>query len=259
MSEILSLALVGGASMVPPVLYLVWVRGWEVCRRESLKDLYKALAIGGTFSVLLAIMMSTVFNTLFYGLFRIVIPVPMEMEADLGLLISVVLVAPLVEEPAKLIGLGLMKGKIRELEDGLVYGMATGFGFALTENIIYGWEELLYGGLLSGLALVAFRSALSSFLHASATAVSGLGLSKWVVTGLSGGRATLLNAMPYLGAAIALHATYNSLSSSSILFGPNLAAGILSLMIVPLVYSVLNKIRRMTKDLDRRFPCIEFQ
>lgn len=243
-----SLVVILAASAVPAIIYVIWVRGWEVCNREELGDLYRALAIGATYAVALAVIVSTAFNALFFGIFRAVISAPIEMHADLALLFSVLVVAPAVEESIKLSGFRFIAGKIRELEDGLIYGMAIGFGFALTENAIYGWEQYLSGGIEAGLALVAVRSALSSFLHASSTAIAGYGISRSLVNG-SG------SVLPYLGAAILLHATFNFLSSSSIFFGSTVATWLLTLMLVPLVYLVVVMIRRYAGYLDRREPC----
>ena len=53
------------------------------------------------------------------------------------LLLSVI-IAPIIEELSKALGLRLIKNQIFELEDGLIYGAVAGFGFAATENLIYG-------------------------------------------------------------------------------------------------------------------------
>ncbi len=242
------------ASALPPLAYLVWVRGWEICNREELKDLYRALAVGATYTVFFALIVSTAFNAIFFGLFRMIIVVPIEMQADLALFTSVLVVAPLVEESVKVTGFRFILGKVREVEDGMIYGMALGFGFALTENVIYGWEQALAGGLASGIALVAVRSALSSFLHASATSIAGLGVSRSLIS--NRGRVRLLEVLPYLSASIGMHALFNFLSSSSLLFGPTAATGLLTLMLAPLVYLVLMRIRKYAALLDRMDPCI---
>ncbi|MEN3035699.1 MAG: PrsW family glutamic-type intramembrane protease [Candidatus Methanosuratincola sp.] len=254
MPEIFDLSIILVASAIPPLAYLVWVRGWEICNREELKDLYRALAVGATYTVFFAVIVSTAFNAFFFGLFRVVFLVPIEMQADLALFTSAIVVAPLVEELIKVTGFRFILGKIREIEDGMIYGMAIGFGFALTENVIYGWEQALAGGIASGLVLVAFRSALSSFLHASATAIAGLGVSRYLITNKGGNR--LLDLAPYLAAAIGMHALFNFLSSSSLLFGSTATTGLLTLMLVPLVYLVLVRIRRYAALLDKESPCI---
>lgn len=254
MPEIFDLSIILVASAIPPLVYLVWVRGWEICNREELKDLYRALAIGATYTVFFAVIVSTAFNSFFFGLFRMVILVPVEMQADLALFTSVIVVAPLVEEFIKVTGFRFILGKIREIEDGMIYGMAIGFGFALTENVIYGWDQALAGGLASGLALVAVRSALSSFLHATATAIAGLGVSRSLLA--NKGSMRLLDLAPYLAGAIGMHALFNFLSSSSLLFGSTAATGLLTLMLVPLVYLVLMRIRRYATILDKEAPCI---
>lgn len=91
-----------------------------------------------------------------------------------------ILVAPVVEE--------LMKGvflfwtvrdrRFDNITDGVVYGMAIGLGFGMTENFLY-----FYGATTAGewVFLVIIRTLFTAVMHAMATGVFGafMGLTKF--------------------------------------------------------------------------------
>jgi len=121
-------------------------------------------------------------------------------------------VGPLIEEITKALGILLVVVLSREFDnptDGLVYGTATGLGFAVTENALY---TALGTGILAPqqtIVMIVARTAASAGIHALASATFGgcLGfayLSRnrwargwWFVGGLA--------------SAIALHAGWNLL------------------------------------------------
>jgi RsiW-degrading membrane proteinase PrsW (M82 family) len=82
--------------------------------------------------------------------------------------------APIVEELLKALPLFLLlhRGRMTYLVDGAIYGFASGTGFAVAETLVYlqqhGWP----------LELSIARSCSTALLHASATAMVGLGLGK---------------------------------------------------------------------------------
>src|SRR3712207_3352311 len=85
------------------------------------------------------------------------------------------LIAPLVEEPLKalaLIALFLfMRHEFNGVLDGIVYGALIGFGFAMSENMLY---YLANPEQLAPLWLL--RSVLFGFNHAFFTSIVGIGL-----------------------------------------------------------------------------------
>jgi RsiW-degrading membrane proteinase PrsW (M82 family) len=106
--------------------------------------------------------------------------------------------APLLEELAKSIGIVLIAWRSREFDnatDGIVYGAATGLGFAATENAAY----CLAGAAtdVDLLSLVVQRVVASAGLHALASSAfggfvgaaslmrAGLRRASWVVVGFA--------------------------------------------------------------------------
>lgn len=117
------------------------------------------------------------------------------------------LIAPLVEEPLKalaLIALFLfVRREFNGVLDGIVYGALIGFGFAMSENVLY---YLANPEQLAPLWLL--RSVLFGFNHAFFTSIVGIGLGlvrldqrRWL------GYAVLPGA---LALAIAIHALHNA-------------------------------------------------
>lgn len=138
-------------------------------------------------------------------------------EPDLiaGALLPVV-VAPIVEEPAKAIFLLaiLWSRHFDNMTDGFVYGAAAGLGFGMTENFLY------FVGVSSDVVTwsgtVLIRTFYSAVMHATASAIVGaaLGFARFrhpVVLFLSG----LLG----LALAIGVHALWNGLLTTEHLVG----------------------------------------
>jgi RsiW-degrading membrane proteinase PrsW (M82 family) len=119
---------------------------------------------------------------------------------------------PLIEEFTKAFGIVLVVVLSKEFDnptDGVVYGTASGLGFAVTENVLY---ATVGSGILPAdatLALIIGRTAMSAGIHALASAIFGgcLGYAylsrsrvergSWVLGGMVG--------------AVALHAGWNLL------------------------------------------------
>ena len=124
-------------------------------------------------------------------------------------MILLVVIAPIVEELSKALGLRLMKKNILEIEDGLIYGAASGFGFAATENLIYGtrfWDE----GIVVIISLLYLRTVGSSLLHASSTALTGYGYANKVIK-----KHSILKVIPYIILAIIIHSIFNLFAFSA--------------------------------------------
>jgi hypothetical protein len=106
--------------------------------------------------------------------------------------------------------------------DGIVYGSAVGFGFAIAEDLLY--------GLQFGPETFIVRRIFGGFAHASFTSLTGIGIGliPWV------DNRALKVILPVLGlsGAILLHAAFNFTAT---VFGP---VGYLVLFCVILVYIV---------------------
>ena len=124
---------------------------------------------------------------------------------DVSSVVSTVMVAPVVEEITKaLVFVPLFLTRHIDTEtDGLIYGAATGLGFAAVENLIYyvGAGDALYSTII-------LRTLFSTFVHCIASSMVGIGVgwarhrswtSSWAIV------------VGYV-AAVATHGTWNGLA-----------------------------------------------
>lgn len=234
----LSASLVG-IGVVQALLYLFFIRAIDLYERESLRYVIPVFIWG--FAV--ATTVSLVFNTIAS------ITISNLAGNQAASFLTAVFVAPPVEETAK--GLALLiaffvayaaarrRGLVEfaGVMDGIVYGSAVGFGFAIAEDILYG---LQYGS-----ETFVVRRIFGGFAHAAFTSLTGIGIGliPWVSSGF------LKVSLPVLGlfAAILLHATFNFTAT---VFGPVAYA---ALLVVVLFYVVLIIVwlaleRRMIRD-----------
>jgi RsiW-degrading membrane proteinase PrsW (M82 family) len=210
MVDVLVFALVILAvAFLPSIYYLVRARNWERYGREP----YRRLFICFGYGAVVAIIFSVIFELLILGNLH-----HFDRVYDLGdeNFLGAVLVAPVVEESVKAFGLVFVTAYLVREEDGMVYGIAIGLGFAATENLLYEWSALSVS-ISAYLATAIIRTISSTLLHATATGVSGLGVGKAVV-----GKQALVTAFPYLLAAIVMHGVFNFIAGLSTTF-PGLA------------------------------------
>lgn len=136
-------------------------------------------------------------------------------------------IAPVVEELAKGIGLLLIllvwRVEFDNLLDGILYGALVGFGFGVTENVLYFMGALLEGGWGSWGITVLLRGVVFGLNHAFFTAFTGAGIGlarsaglgwvrRWApLIGL--GLALLFHSLHNLGAALATVSTSTMLLS----------------------------------------------
>lgn len=117
-------------------------------------------------------------------------------------------VAPVAEEPAKglILVLLLFSMSFDNTTDGLLYGAATGLGFAATENFLYFLQAYNEGGETLWWQLVWIRGLFTALMHSSASAVLGASLG-WARYRGSG--AVLKALVVGLVAAMGIHALFN--------------------------------------------------
>ena len=120
-------------------------------------------------------------------------------------------VAPVIEEIAKAIALlGLfvfLRHEFDNVLDGIIYGALVGFGFAMTENVVYFLGSLFTEGWVEWGIVVFLRAVVFGLNHAFFTSLTGAALGfarlsravwgKWLVPPFG------------LGLAIAFHAIHN--------------------------------------------------
>ena len=214
-----------GAGMLQTILYLLFIRAIDLYEREPLRYVVPVFIWGFAVATTISLVFNTVANMTFEA-------VATRQVADF---VTAVFVAPVVEESTK--GLALLiifvvaylaSRRRRLIEfagvmDGIVYGSAVGFGFALAEDILYGVQF--------GAETFLVRRILGGFAHAAFTSLTGIGIG---LIPFVQNRALRIIA-PLLGllGAILLHATFNFLATTLGL------AAYLFMIVVVLVYLVV--------------------
>jgi RsiW-degrading membrane proteinase PrsW (M82 family) len=199
-------------AMVPPILYVVWIRNTERFQREPWKSVFWLFAWGMVFAILIAVILESLFVGVGEALQREYVRLgdALRESPNLRIILLAVVIAPVMEEFAKGLGVYSVRRQISEEEDGLVYGSAAGLGFAATENLFYGLYAFALGGFVTSLAVIAVRSFSSALLHASASSVFGLGVARRQIF--------QARVLPYYIMAVAMHAAFNFLASFDALF-----------------------------------------
>ncbi len=135
-------------------------------------------------------------------------PVLIFSQALFSIVVAVA-VAPLVEEPAKSLGLLLLKEEEKltfEIADWTVLGSLSGIGFGFLENVVYAVAVLDHGVNVS-LTLFLMRGLLTAPLHGITATLTGFGIGLWQKSG----NARLL--LIPLVAAMVIHGSFNLLAS----------------------------------------------
>ena len=107
------------------------------------------------------------------------------IKPSLFIIVVVSIVAPLVEEPIKPLGLYFLKEEEKitlRFRDWVLLGTFAGLGFALLENGFYAFQVLTYGTAAT-LTLLGLRTLLCVPLHMIATTITGFGIGLWAWTG----------------------------------------------------------------------------
>ncbi|HUR25074.1 MAG TPA: PrsW family intramembrane metalloprotease [Candidatus Thermoplasmatota archaeon] len=212
-------------AFLPPLLFALWVRNHEKTNREPLRAVLGMFLYGGTLGVIIAL--------------ALILVLDYSIGAEPGglTLLSLVVIAPLIEELSKGLGLGLVRRRIDEIEDGIVYGAAIGLGFGATENLLYGLQALQDNGLEQAALTIGFRVLSSVLLHAGSTALLGYGYALMRLRNRG-----LVVVLPYYFLAVLQHALYNFLVGGQLLW-----SFVLAIVLVIVVTSLL---RRQIKRLD---------
>lgn len=225
--------------LIQVLLLLALLRAIDWYEREPLSIIVGMFLWGGTFAIALSGLFNTWLGT--------------RLPADVEAVFGAALTAPLVEELAKGIAIlavfaaSMWAGKrwgIHEfggVTDGVVYGAASGFGFAFFENVHYFVNTLLSASVQTGNAQQAIDAATDVFLlrvnffglsstlllHGVATALTGagLGMAVW-----ARGPRRYLFAVGGLAGGMAVHAVWNGWTNLMLVreYGFDLIAHLLS-------------------------------
>ncbi len=232
------------AAFIPSLVYLIWVRNTEKMNRISWGVVSVVFIWGTVFAIIIAVILSLLFiNALSADSLQREYEFLQTLEnPNIMTLVIVCVIAPIVEEFTKVLGIFTVKGSIIEMEDGLVLGAASGLGFAATENLLYESSAFFQQGLQAFVAIVIVRSLASTLLHGSASAVAGYGISKSMI-----GRTHV--AIPYYLLAVVMHGAFNYLASISLFYGGNIP---LLALLAALIFSLtaFKLVRSKIVDLD---------
>lgn len=134
-------------TVIPGLVYLTYVWRKDHIEKEPLIMVFAVFSYGFIVSTLVSLI----------------------AETSLGELAEPVVIVPVIEELAKFIGVYLVsmrKTVFNELDDGIVYGAASGLGFATLEAIFYALQgPFVFIGLL--------RAVSSTLMHAASSAIFG--------------------------------------------------------------------------------------
>ena len=198
-----------GVGLAQTVIYLLFIRAIDLYEREPLRYVVPVFVWGFT----VAVAASLVFNTIFAFT---VSTVASRGATDL---LTAVVGAPIIEECSKGLGLLLIffvaylarrnSGVVEfaGVMDGIVYGSAVGFGFAIAEDILYGVQF--------GPETFLVRRIFGGFAHAAFTSLTGIGIGMMPFVP----HKILKPVPPLLGlvGAMLLHSAFNLTAT---LFGP---------------------------------------
>lgn len=131
MTTLLSLPWMLWAAVTPALLLFAYI-WWRDPKKEPLSELLKALALGVSICIPVALIE--------YGIKTLLFGPNGEPVTLFGTTMEAFFVAALPEEGAKLLVLWLLLRKNKYFDehiDGIVYAVCVGLGFALIENIMY--------------------------------------------------------------------------------------------------------------------------
>lgn len=162
------ISLLGAA--VPTVVYVSiawWLDRYE---KEPWWLLAMTFAWGALPAVILAVILEIAFS----------ISIAEFHTADDSQILTVTVAAPITEELFKAVPLLaiflLYRREFDGLMDGLLYGSLVGFGFAMTENIMYFLSEWANGGIHAVFASIFLRALVFGMMHALWSSMFGIGL-----------------------------------------------------------------------------------
>jgi len=209
LGDVLFLFVIFLASFVPTVAALIWLRWGERGRKERWEDLLRTFLFGAVVAAVIATVLELVATTILFN------PVVREYEyfaQDPTLLtfIAIILIAPVIEEYVKALGVKSFSRYIWRPRNGLLFGAAAGLGFAATENFLYESTAYFEEGFRAFVVVALVRSLSSTLMHASATSISGYGVARAKTYGGPW--------WPYLVVAVVMHALFNLFASFGLLF-----------------------------------------
>jgi protease PrsW len=182
------------AATLPVVIYLIVIYRFDRYEREPWWLVLLTFLYGAIGAIILGVVLS------------LVVIVAAGKGDDFSFGASIV--APLCEEPSKalIVYLLLLTRHFDNTTDGLIYGAASGLGFAMTENFLYFASNADHADQWQ--QVVILRSLFSALMHCAATATFGAILGRFRYRG--GTKQWLLAPLLGLALAMTLHAAFNT-------------------------------------------------
>ncbi len=236
---VVDLVIITLVAFVPALIYALWIRNTEIYRREPMGAIELVFVYGATIALGAAFILELIVAG-FAGLF-----ISNEL---LNTLLLALIFAPIIEEFTKATGVFTVRRRLTEPENGLVYGAASGLGFAAGENVLYFTAAFLQGVDVFIVTAVA-RTLTSMLLHASTTSITGFGISRSACLKAWFGRPA--SWFPYYLAAVGIHSFFNLLASLGDITQSNAFVLIGLVLSFILVVLTVTYVRRKIKTLDR--------
>jgi len=244
----LFLSIIIGVAFLPSIIYMIVIRNTEKYEREPWRAVIKSFLTGATFGIAIAAFLEIIAVFFFNSSLEFLRGYEFIAEhgATISAIILAVVIAPIIEEATKAYGVVVSGRYVDEVEDGLIYGASSGFGFASLENLLYEITALISGGIGAWIAVSIIRSISSALLHGSATALTGFGFSLKKVKG----RSSMLRGY---SAAVLMHSSFNLLASIPILLGGLHPIFYLGAFLLAVIYGMaaFSYIRRKIKLYDK--------
>ena len=196
------------AGMVQTVIYLLFIRVIDLYEREPLRYVAPvflwgfavATTVSSAFNTLFKVTLGSVTNVRVADFFTAVVAAPVVEECTKGLALLLIFFVACLRSQGRLI-------EFAGVMDGIVYGSAVGFGFALAEDILYGMQF--------GAETFVVRRIFGGFAHAAFTSLTGIGIGMMPFV-----HNRIFKPIPLLlglAGAMLLHAAFNLTAT---LFGP---------------------------------------
>jgi RsiW-degrading membrane proteinase PrsW (M82 family) len=227
-------------TFLPPLAGALLLRNAERSGRPPWRRVLRAFLWGAVVAVLVSAFLEAYVLRRVFGTGD-----PTVLVGPWSVSLLAVVVAPVVEEGSKALGLLAFRDENPAPENGYVYGGAVGLGFAATENLLYVGGAWLLSGQDVALALGVYRGVATVAVHASATAITGHGVWRFRFARSFGRRAFALVLLPFsVAAAVLVHATYNAIASQE-----DATGAIAAVVFAVLVFAF---VRRRIARLDGR-------
>jgi RsiW-degrading membrane proteinase PrsW (M82 family) len=154
-----------GAAGIPMIGFLILMVLLDRYDREPIWLVSVVFLWGALGAIVIAVV-----GSLFF-----MIPISLVASDGAADLAGTVLIAPLVEEPAKALGVLLVafSRHFDNATDGFVYGAAAGLGFGMTENGMYFIGAAFEGDVAVWVGTVFVRTLFTAMMHACATSIVG--------------------------------------------------------------------------------------